>query len=120
MVDQMVHRDQSRVYLERSKEAFSREDFLQASEKGWGASSQIIKALAERRGWEHWSHWRLSSAVSQLVEETGDDEFRILYAVANQLHNNFYEGQLSATIVEKSLQDVERFIGKVEALLDLG
>jgi hypothetical protein len=55
-----------------------------------------------------------------LVEETGDDEFRILYAVANQLHNNFYEGQLSATIVEKSLQDVERFIGKVEALLDLG
>ena len=110
MLDRLVHRDQCRVYLEKAKQALVDGDMYQASEKGWGAASQIVKALAEERGWEHWSHWRLTGAVSRIVEETGDDEFRSLYAVASQLHTNFYEGDLSAVLVERSLEDVERFV----------
>ena len=25
----------------------------QASEKGWGAAAQMVKAMAEQRGWQH-------------------------------------------------------------------
>ena len=118
MVSRLLYREQCKVYLEQAREEFANGDHMQASEKGWGAAAQIVKALAEDRGWEHWSHWLLSGAVSRIIDETKDDELRTLYAVANQLRNNFYEGQLSAAIVEKSLQDVERFVEKVEALLE--
>ena len=119
MVSELVHREQSRVYLERAVESLAEGDLLQASEKGWGAAAQMVKAVSEERGWEHWSHWRLTSAVSRLVEETGDDDLRTLFAVANHLHINFYEGEMSAAVVERAIQDVTRFIEKLEALLGL-
>ena len=99
MVSELVHREQSRVYLERAVEALAEGDLLQASEKGWGAAAQMVKAVAEERGREHWSHWRLTSAVSRLVEETGDNDLGLLYALANQLHSNFYEGGMSVALV---------------------
>ena len=106
MVSSLVHRDQSRVYLEQANKEFAEGDDMQAAEKGWGAAAQMIKALAEERGWEHGSHWLLSGVISRVVEETGDDEFRSLYALANQLHTHFYEGWLTADLVERSIQDV--------------
>jgi hypothetical protein len=120
MVSSLVHRDQSRVYLEQANKEFAEGDDMQAAEKGWGAAAQMIKALAEERGWEHGSHWLLSGVISRVVEETGDDEFRSLYALANQLHTHFYEGWLTADLVERSIQDVARFVEKLEALLEAG
>ena len=53
MVSRLAYRDQSRAYLEQANEELARDDLRQASEKGWGAASQIVKAVAEERGWEH-------------------------------------------------------------------
>ena len=117
MVSRLVYRDQSRVYLEQANEELQNGDLLQASEKGWGAVSQIVKAVAEERGWEHRGNWYLHDAVSLLVEETGDDELRTLFAIANHLYINFYEGWLDRDAVEFNLRQVTRFIEKVEALL---
>ena len=95
-------------------------DLLQASEKGWGAASQIVKAVAEDRGWEHRGHWYLHRAVDSLVAETGDEEIQAQFSSANSLHINFYEGLLSRDTVAFHLRQVTRFIEKVEALLDQG
>ena len=38
----------------------------QASEKGWGTAAQILKAVAEQRGWEHEEHRHLSRVASRL------------------------------------------------------
>ena len=97
MVSRLAYRDQSRVYLEQANEELARDDLRQASEKGWGAASQIVKAVAEERGWEHRGHRQLHDAVSMLVDETGDEEMT-LFAVANHLHINFYEGWLDRSI----------------------
>ena len=109
------------MYLEQANEeqgvANEELDLRQASEKGWGAASQIVKAVAEERGWEHNGHWELHNVVSLLVEESGDDELRTLFAIANHLHINFYEGWLDRDAVEFNLRQVTRFIEKVEALL---
>ena len=50
MVSRLAYRDQSRAYLEQANEELARDDLRQASEKGWGAASQIVKAVAEERG----------------------------------------------------------------------
>ena len=118
MVSKLVHKEQSRVNLEQASREFAAGDDMQAAEKGWGAAAQIVKALTEELGWEHGSHWQLSGAIARIIEETGDDEIRTLYAVANHLHTHFYEGWLTVDLVGNSLQDVARFVEKVEALLD--
>ena len=48
MVSRLAYRDQSRVYLEQANEELARDDLRQASEKGWGAASQIVKAGGRR------------------------------------------------------------------------
>ena len=63
MVSRLAYRDQSRAYLEQANEELARNDLRQASEKGWGAASQIVKAVAEERGWEHRGHMVLASDV---------------------------------------------------------
>ena len=64
-------------------------DVVQASEKGWGAASQMVKAIAEARGWQHRSHVSLFSAVDRIARETGQPEIRRLFDVASSLHVNF-------------------------------
>ena len=90
-------------------------DLLQASEKGWGAAAQAVKAIAETRGWDHRGHRQLHQAVDRLVAETGQAELRTLFASANILHSNFYDGFLSEEAVGGYLGEVERFIERLPA-----
>ena len=120
MVNRLVHRDQSKIYLKQATEELIDGDQMQASEKGWGAAAQMIKAVADVRGWSHGSHWLLSEAVSKIVDETGDADIARYYREASALHANFYEGWLTEDLVEGGLDGVTRFIEKLEALLDGG
>lgn len=106
----------SRHLLAQAREELTRSDVRQASEKGWGAAAQIVKSVAENRGWEHRSHAALFNAVSLLVSETGDADIRRLFHVASALHVNFYEDWDNAENVASGLDDVERLLGKLELL----
>ena len=86
-------------------------DVRQASEKGWGAAAQAVKALAEDRGWHHKSHVPLFNAVSRLAREPGNDGLESLFHVANSLHSNFYENTQNVEMVAAGLGDVARFVG---------
>ena len=109
--------EQGKNFLSQAYKELSDGDLRQASEKGWGAASQVVKALAVARGWEHGRHSSLYQAVGQLVAETGDQEFRRLFAVAGELHSNFYDGFLDFPDVEAHLGDVKLFVEKVERRL---
>ena len=111
-----TYRAASRQLLAQGREELERGDTRQASEKGWGAAAQMVKDIAERRGWEHRSHASLFTAISRLVEETGDDELRRLFAVASSLHVNFYENWDNAQNVAAGLNDVRRFLDKLDLL----
>ena len=95
-------------------------DVRQASEKGWGAAAQMLKAIAEQRGWEHRNHGALFDVISYLVSETRDPEIRRLFRVANALHVNFYENWDNAENVGGDLDDIERFLDKLEPLAAAG
>ena len=93
-------------------------DSRQASEKGWGAAAQMIKAVASTRGWSHDSHASLYRVIDRLVRETGDEEIRDRFRSANALHQNFYENWGSADYVAGGLAKVRRLLDNLEPLLD--
>ena len=108
--------DTGREFIARARTYLVEDDLLQASEKGWGAAAQMVKAAAESRGWRHSGHRDLYRTVDRLVEETGDDGIRLAFGSSGQLHTNFYEGWLSHETVDAHVAEVEELVGKLEAL----
>ena len=120
MQQMQTYHERSRHYLSQALEEFRQGDLLQASEKGWGAAAQIIKALADERRINHRHHSSLQVVVDTMMQETGDTDFNVLFESANGLHRNFYEGRMARATVELHLQRVARFVDKVEGLLNGG
>ena len=111
------YREASRHLLIQGRAELASGDTLQASEKGWGAAAQMLKAIAEERGWEHGKHRHLSRVASRLQAETGDRDVFRWFQVAEALHGNFYEDQMEPTDIRDSLDDVERLLDKLELLV---
>ena len=103
-------------FLERAQAYLAEGDLLQASEKGWGAAAQMVKAVAEARGWRHQDHRSLYNAVNRLVRETGDAEMGRAFGLAGALETNFYEGWLPRETVELCLTQVAELVDTLEAL----
>lgn len=111
------YREASRWLLTQARSELAAGDAQQASEKGWGAARQMLKAVAEQRGWEHGKHRHLSRVASRLRAETGDRDVFRLYMVADSLHGNFYEDELEPQDVAEALDDVAALVDKVEPLI---
>ena len=105
-----------RVFLDKAYSYFAENDLLQASEKGWGAAAQMVKSVAEARGWSHTGHHELWRVVNRLVAETGDREIRTAFTAAGALHTNFYEGWLPREHVDDCLGQVGELVSKLENL----
>ena len=114
----MTYQDVARQLLAQGFAELAAGDSRQASEKGWGAAAQMIKAVATQRGWKHNSHASLYQVISRLVNETSDDSIRGLFSTANALHQNFYEHWGDADYVAGGLADVRRLLDKLETVLE--
>jgi hypothetical protein len=106
----------SRELLARVREELAAGDAVQASEKGWGAAAQTVKAVTDARRWRHYGHRFLFDIVKRGVDETGDPELSSLFLEANSVHANFYEDWMPAEMVAKGLDDIQRFVEKMEPL----
>ncbi len=110
-----TYREQAFIYWQQAQDELEKGDLRQASEKGWGAAAQIVKAVAEHRGLEHKSHRDLFEVVSSLNNERINAGF----SFANTLHINFYEGWLTENLVRQYLNSVGEFV-HVLAASELG
>ena len=108
----------SERFLAQARQELADGDLAQASEKGWGATAQMLKAIAEQRGWERHRHRRYHRAASRIRAETGDGEVRRLFDSASALHENFYENDMAGEEVAERLDDVEALVDKLLPLLD--
>ena len=104
----------SAEYLRKARLHLAEGDLTQASEKGWGAAAEAVKAVAEQRGWRHDGHRNLWNVVRQLVGETGDTDLRLQFGYAQTMHINFYEAAMNREEVEEYLEHVERLVGKLD------
>ena len=105
------HADLSRRLMRQAGfELNSLGDRVQASDKASGAVAQAVKAIAEDRNWRHSSHNLRRDIVGVLATEFNQPELRALQAIADQLHKNFEEDQLSGHLLEQLLSEVTRQI----------
>ena len=104
----------SRDLLGKARQALEGGDLIQASEKGWGAAAQAVKAVAERRRWPHRSHSALFGIIDRLVAETGDRDIGRLFAAGNALHQNFYEHWMTVASVRRNLEAIDELVTKLE------
>ncbi|ODS34428.1 MAG: Archaeal PaREP1/PaREP8 family protein [Candidatus Scalindua rubra] len=95
-----------------------KQDYVQASEKLWGATAQIIKAVALKRGKKLRSHEAIIKYADKLSEELNDKSILVHFSVANSLHQNFYENWLSPKMVIQDAKIVEKLIKKLRPLAD--
>ena len=113
-----LYQQASEHFLAQARQELAAGDLPQASEKGWGATAQILKAVAEQRGWEHSRHRHHLVTVSRLRAETGDGDIRRLFNTASALHENFYENTMQTFEVAEGLDDVEALMDKLIPLLN--
>ncbi len=113
-----TYREQGRIFLAQAHEELAKGDLQQASEKGWGATSQKIKAIAQERGWPHRSYRSLLDAMDLLRGEAGDEDQEIQFGAGENPHQNFYENWYTAGSIALRLRLVEQFVDKAERLLD--
>ena len=106
------YKKQSYAFLQQAQEEFEKNDLLQASEKGWGAAAQMVKAVAVLRGLNHQTHRQLFHVVDSLENERVDSGF----AIANALHINFYEGWLGRRQVGEYLAAVNTLVRTLDEI----
>ena len=86
-------------YLKEAEELIKEEDWVQASEKFWGAAATMVKSVAAKRGVNLRSHGALYGFVNSLEAECDDHELLRLFTAAGTLHQNFYENWLPSEVV---------------------
>ena len=104
------YRAQAYTFLEQAHKELEDDDLPQASEKGWGAAAQMVKAIAERRGLAHHTHAHLWAVVNSLANDRFDSEF----GLAHNLHINFYEGSLARRQVNHYLTAVAALVATLD------
>ncbi len=111
------YRRQGATFLAQAWEELERGDLRQASEKGWGAVSQQVRALASFRNLELHRHRDVSAFVDSISTEVSDPTIYVLFGTAESLHANFYEGYMSYFNVHYGLGQAQELIDKLDVLL---
>ncbi len=109
---------QGRQFLTQAYEELAKDDLRQASEKGWGATAQAIKAVAHARGAEHKGHGHLVAISRALASEHNDPELRHRFNAGAELHTNFYEGYYDSDEIAERLERVSVLVDQIESLLN--
>ena len=109
-----IHLSLSDKYLREAEDLIKKGDYVQASEKAWGAASQVVKAVAAKRGKELRSHVELHRFVAELRRGIRDAELSTLWASATSLHQNFYENWLPSETVNDWIENVKKFVEKLK------
>ena len=89
---------------------------IQASEKGWGAVAQGMKAIAEDRGWNHGGHALIVDVAKQVSDEQSRPDLFISFGAAQSLHVNFYENWLATDAVATYLDAVKKLLPELEQI----
>jgi hypothetical protein len=104
-------------YLEDADKLLAEGDYVQASEKYWGAMAEMVKAIAAVRGWRHHTHRELVQAVERLLGESGLSDLRTLFSVGEALHSNFYENWMGQDQIVSAAATARTFVERLEPLV---
>lgn len=102
------HRNISDTFLRQSIEEYVRGDFLQASEKAWGAVAHYIQARAEEEGRGCGSHKQVLEKARWLTG--GNPAQHDAFQAIRLLHVNFYQDALNHEEVLSGIGTASRLL----------
>ncbi len=98
-------------------------DRIQASEKAWGAMAHTLKAIADERKMAYERHTQAWDVVNAVLEGVADPTRRQLirggFAMAENLHRNFYEDVHRRERLDNELEQVQGTLALLHAEHDL-
>lgn len=104
--------------LSEAKKYLEMGDLIQTSEKAWGACASIVKAYAEKKGLEHYTHRQLEEVMSKLISTEKDEKLVSDWSICLRLHSNIYEGFMTSEDVKLSLLKVEEFVEVMKRIIE--
>ena len=86
------HDVHSKRLMQHAFEQLEQGDRLQAGEKAWGAVAHALKVIAIERGMDYSKHKDARFVMEEAAKDSPDrDAIRGAFAIANDLHRNYYE-----------------------------
>ena len=116
----LEHAQTARDFLVASDREFDAGDYLQGSEKLYGAATQVIIAICQQRGWKYNTHRAMKRVVGVLAREQGDLLIVSGFANAENFHRNFFHDHMEDYEREEERPAVHHFVGRLLAILDSG
>ena len=77
-------------------------DYVQASEKLWGATVTTIKAIAAQRKKTIKTHEGINFLMAEIARELNDENINNVSLIAEGLHQNFYEDVMHPDTIKKA------------------
>ena len=109
-----------RLMLQANHELAAKGDRVQVSDKAAGAVAHAVKAIAEDRQWRHGSHNLRREIMDLLAAEFSLPELTYLQAIADQLHDNFYEDLMHNSQVKERLDSITAWVESLAEILRQG
>ena len=110
-----THVEVSSRFLRQAEQALDQGELVLASEKGWAAVAQRLKAIALRRGWIHRIPKDYSRIVTCLADEVHDPEKLMAYfSVAQSMYNNIFNDYQPEEFVRHELKRVRNLLDMLD------
>lgn len=107
-------------YLQDADELLKKGDYAQASEKLWGSTATLAKAIATLKKKRIKSHDGITSFLASIANELKDKSILDVIFVANSLHQNFYEDNFTPEVVEHGAKTIKQFSKRLRNAFNLG
>ena len=113
------HLELAKDFLERSKSCLAQGDLHQASEKGWGAASHIVKAVAAANNWQYESHDEFENVVLNAHQRYRQPSLLEMSRAAEALHRNYYKRTLllNAEVIQRDVEAVETMVNTLQPFI---
>lgn len=112
------HIETAQRFLDDADREYEAGDIMQASEKLWGAASQVVIAEMKSRGLEPRSHREMVQAVEMLAQEFEDRSLRDMFGIARAFHQNFYNGTMADYEFEADRPAIHLFVKRMLEISD--
>lgn len=113
------YRQQAREFLAKARQYLADGDLHQASEKGWGAASHMMKAVADAIGEPYNRHEEFRQVAALAGRRLGRRRLVVrLSRTSEILHSNYYQRKrfLDAAQITEDIDEVAELLDLLEPL----
>lgn len=106
-------------YLRESDELLKQMNYSQVSEKLWGVTATITRAIAASRNKTIKSHDGIGFYLASIAKELKDESILNIVSIANSMHQNFYEDKLPPEVIRKASKTIKQFVNRVRGKFEI-